>query len=349
MSRKESLVRGAAALAVAGLLIKLSNLLVRVPLTRTMTAEGLGIYQMALPAFYALFHIAAGGVPVAVQNLVAEYMAKDRRAVAAQVLGLALSYSVLAGGAASVLMMVGAPTFARLLGEPKVRWALLAVGPAVVLFAVDSIYRNYLQGRKLMTPSATASVLEQGTKVGVTLAAAFLLVRATSGVEFGAAGAALGITAGAVVSVLYMLYVYRQIRVEDGPTTDRLEPRSALVRRMIKLAWPVTLGSVFMPVLQLMDVGIVQRGFQKAGYQAGQATAMYGYYSGIAVQVTWFPFVLTNALANAMIPVLAGASTADIKRAAIESGMNTLRMSGITKIAEGMTTVEEVLRITMPD
>jgi type IV pilus assembly protein PilB len=47
--------------------------------------------------------------------------------------------------------------------------------------------------------------------------------------------------------------------------------------------------------------------------------------------------------------VLSGASSVDIKRAAIESGMKTLRMSGIAKIAEGLTTVEEVLRITMPD
>ncbi len=47
--------------------------------------------------------------------------------------------------------------------------------------------------------------------------------------------------------------------------------------------------------------------------------------------------------------VLAGASTSDVKRAAIESGTSTLRMSGIAKIAEGLTTVEEVMRITMPD
>jgi type IV pilus assembly protein PilB len=47
--------------------------------------------------------------------------------------------------------------------------------------------------------------------------------------------------------------------------------------------------------------------------------------------------------------VLAGASTAEVKRTAIASGMATLRRSGINKIAEGVTTVEEVLRITMPD
>jgi len=47
--------------------------------------------------------------------------------------------------------------------------------------------------------------------------------------------------------------------------------------------------------------------------------------------------------------VLSGASSADIKRAAIEAGMSTLRRSGIGKIAEGLTTIEEVLRITMAD
>ncbi len=47
--------------------------------------------------------------------------------------------------------------------------------------------------------------------------------------------------------------------------------------------------------------------------------------------------------------VLSGASTADVKRTAIGTGMTTLRRSGINKIAEGVTTVEEVLRITMPD
>lgn len=327
MSRKESLARGAAALAVAGLIIKVSNLLVRVPLTRLMTAEGLGIYQMALPAFYALFHIAAGGVPVAVQNLVAEYTAKGRRAVAEQVMSIALTYSVLAGGAATLLLLAGAPLLARMLGEKRAVWSLVAVAPAVLLFAVDAIYRNYLQGRKLMTPSAAASVLEQGTKVGITLVAAYSLIQ--YGKEASAAGAALGITAGAIISLMYMLYTYRKIRLEDGPVTDGLESRALLARRMVKLAWPVTLGSVFMPVLSLMDVGIVQRGFLKAGYLQDQATAMYGYYSGIAVQVAWFPFVLTNALANALIPVLAGAKARNDREAVVDRVLLGLRATGL--------------------
>jgi type IV pilus assembly protein PilB len=47
--------------------------------------------------------------------------------------------------------------------------------------------------------------------------------------------------------------------------------------------------------------------------------------------------------------ILEGASTAEIKKAAIRLGMKTLRMSGLTKVAEGMTTMEEVMRVTFND
>jgi type IV pilus assembly protein PilB len=47
--------------------------------------------------------------------------------------------------------------------------------------------------------------------------------------------------------------------------------------------------------------------------------------------------------------VLQGSSTAELKAAAIKGGMLTLRMSGIQKVMDGMTTTEEILRVTMAD
>ncbi|KYF65611.1 type IV-A pilus assembly ATPase PilB [Sorangium cellulosum] len=47
--------------------------------------------------------------------------------------------------------------------------------------------------------------------------------------------------------------------------------------------------------------------------------------------------------------VLQGASTAELKAAAIKGGMLTLRMSGIEKVLAGVTTTEEVGRVTMGD
>jgi type IV pilus assembly protein PilB len=47
--------------------------------------------------------------------------------------------------------------------------------------------------------------------------------------------------------------------------------------------------------------------------------------------------------------ILEGASTTDIKKAAIRLGMKTLRMSGLTKVGEGVTTIDEVMRVTFGD
>src|SRR5512145_1640496 len=47
--------------------------------------------------------------------------------------------------------------------------------------------------------------------------------------------------------------------------------------------------------------------------------------------------------------ILRGGSALDVKREAIGLGMKTLRQAGLSKIEEGVTTLEEVLRVTAPD
>ena len=47
--------------------------------------------------------------------------------------------------------------------------------------------------------------------------------------------------------------------------------------------------------------------------------------------------------------VLNGASAMELKEMAVRLGMHTLRASGMNKIAEGVTTLEEVVRVTARD
>jgi len=47
--------------------------------------------------------------------------------------------------------------------------------------------------------------------------------------------------------------------------------------------------------------------------------------------------------------ILAGASAMELKREAIRLGMDTLRMAGVSKLKEGVTTVHEIARVTMAD
>jgi type IV pilus assembly protein PilB len=74
-----------------------------------------------------------------------------------------------------------------------------------------------------------------------------------------------------------------------------------------------------------------------------QACAGTGYKGRIALYEV---MVMTDELREF---VLNGASSAELKRKSISAGMSTLRTSALSRLKDGLTTLEEVLRVTAPD
>jgi type IV pilus assembly protein PilB len=100
------------------------------------------------------------------------------------------------------------------------------------------------------------------------------------------------------------------------------------------------------PVNALIDAGMPPEEANKIKYYKGKGCGNCnetGYRGRIAFYEV-MPF--TETIKEL---VLNGANTTDIKRAMINEGVKTLRMSGITMVAGGVTTLEEVLRVTMAD
>jgi len=96
----------------------------------------------------------------------------------------------------------------------------------------------------------------------------------------------------------------------------------------------------------LLDLGLTREEASKMAFSKGSGCATCGGtgYKGRIALYEVMPF--TDLIKDL---VLNGASSSEIKKAAIRDGMKSLRMSGITKASEGVTTIEEVLRVTMAD
>jgi type IV pilus assembly protein PilB len=96
----------------------------------------------------------------------------------------------------------------------------------------------------------------------------------------------------------------------------------------------------------LVDLGVAPAYAKKMSCCVGKGCATCGGtgYKGRIALYEVMPF--TEGLKE---QVLNGSSTADLKKLAISEGMQSLRMSGIVKVAEGVTTIEEILRVTMAD
>jgi type IV pilus assembly protein PilB len=94
--------------------------------------------------------------------------------------------------------------------------------------------------------------------------------------------------------------------------------------------------------------GLVQAGFTPE--EAGRVTAMKGRgcdrcgQTGFKGRVGLFEVMEVTEELRELI--LAGASSLELRRRAVEDGMITLRRSGLRKVMDGLTTIEEVVRGT---
>jgi len=101
------------------------------------------------------------------------------------------------------------------------------------------------------------------------------------------------------------------------------------------------------PVNALEDIGFTKEEIKEGitCYSGEGCNACGG--TGFKGRVALYEVMLVNDEIKDVI--LQGGTTFEIKEAAIRAGMLTLRMSGLTKIKDGVTTIEEVLRVTFGD
>ncbi|MFH1463176.1 MAG: type IV-A pilus assembly ATPase PilB [Pseudomonadota bacterium] len=100
------------------------------------------------------------------------------------------------------------------------------------------------------------------------------------------------------------------------------------------------------PAQTLVDIGVPPEeveGFKVMRGAGCRTCANTGYKGRIALYEI---MTITEEIREF---ILNGASTMELKREAIRQGMKTLRMSAITKLKEGVTSLDEIVRATAPD
>ena len=119
-----------------------------------------------------------------------------------------------------------------------------------------------------------------------------------------------------------------------------------LAQRLARRICPNCKEKADVPAQALLDIGLPEEAVGTFACYRGTGCANCsdtGYRGRVALYEV---MPITDELKEL---VLNGASAMELKDLAVQQGMKTLRMSGISKIQEGMTTVEEVVRTTIKD
>lgn len=329
---RDSFLTGAFLLAASSAFSRVLGALVRIPLARLMGDEGIGLYQMAYPIYSVMLALSTTGINIAVSKLVAEKAARGRWRAAMGVFTHALWLLVALGLAGSIgLALLAGPIASRLVHDPRAYLALLVISPALFLVAVMAALRGLFQGLQDMVPTAMSQVVEQVVRVTTMFWLGLALL--PQGLARAAAGAVSGAVTGAVAGLAYLVWRYVKMagvlraRVRQA-TGDAGERGPAVVGQILRVAIPISLASIIMPLMQFIDMAIVPGRLQLLGHSYQVATGLYGQLSGMAYPLVYVPTIFTAALAVSLVPAVSEAhvhSPAWVRsRAALAMRLNLL-------------------------
>ena len=315
-SRGESFLKGTFILTIAGFVVKVIGSLNWIFVSRILGGEGIGLYQMAFPIYFLAMSVSQAGVPVAISIITAERVALDDIYGAKRVFRISMTLMLATGLAFSVLTYFGAGWLIdwQFIRDPRAYYSVVVLAPAIFFVTLLASSRGYLQGWQRMTPTAMSQIVEQIFRVITMILFASLLM--PWGIEFGAAGASLGALAGAVTGLIVLVYYHwrldRDIERDYGkhlkplPGTEQ-QSTFVIMKRIFKLALPVSAASLMLPVVSNLDLLIVPQRLEAAGYSVNQATELFGYLNGMAVPLVNLSTILTASMAVSIVPAISEA------------------------------------------
>ena len=267
--------------------------LFRIYLSRTIGAEGLGVYQIAHSVFVVLESFIASGIPLTVSKFYSKFeLKKDKKAqfgttTAAFIIGLIIAIIL------CVIVILFKDVFALIFADPRCILILMCMLPSLLFCSVYAIFRGYFWGQKNFFLVSFSEFFEQVFRI----LACVILFATTFNVSNRSIGVGIAYTLSTLVSSIFILTCYF---VKGGKIS---KPKSYF-KPVLKSATPITgvrvASNLLMPIIAIiMPLRLVAVGFTNE-----QALSQYGTAMGMTFPLLLLPATLIGSLAMAIVPEL---------------------------------------------
>ena len=308
-------LKGTMILTISSIIVKVIGSLNWIILSRVLGGEGIGLYQMGFPIYLMAITVSSAGVPVAMSIITSEKLANKHYRGAKRVFNVSLRLLLISGLVFSSALLFGADFLINqhIIRDARAYYSIIALAPAVFFVTFLASFRGYLQGWQIMTPTATSEVVEQLVRVITMLVFADLFM--PYGLAYAAGGASMGAGAGAFCALLVLMWFYRRLKrrlhEEIEAQDDSIPQESAghIIKRLLKLALPVSLTSLMLPIGANLDLLIVPQRLEVAGFDVRHATELFGYLTGMAVPLVNLATIFTAAMTISLVPSISESRT----------------------------------------
>lgn len=302
-------------LAAASIICRMIGLLYRGPLTGIIGDEGNGYYSTAYNIYTIVLLVSSYSIPSAIAKVLAQRLALKEYRNAQRIFKCALVYVMVVGGAASLILFIGAPYFVMGNSIPVLR----VFAPTIFFYGLLGVLRGYFQAHRTMMQTSVSQILEQILNAAVSLGAAYVLMQTavsaggdgSTQAMYGAVGSAVGTGAGVVIALLFMAVIYMMNRkmIKRRAAYDRTETQESywdIFKLMMAVVTPFILSTCIYNLTTSLNQTIYLKMMVKyKEIDVIAATTELGIFSSKAVTISNIPIALASAMSAAIVPTIA--------------------------------------------
>lgn len=309
-SSNNKFLKGTLILTVSSIVVKVIGSLNWIILSRVLGGEGIGLYQMGFPIYLMAITLSSAGIPVAISIITAEKLAQKDFLGAKRGFNVSLRLLFVTGLVFASALFFGAHWLIdnHWIRDSRAYYSIIALAPAVFFVTFLASFRGYLQGWQIMTPTAASEIVEQLMRVVTMIVFANMFM--PHGLAYAAGGASMGAGVGAFCALLVLMWFYGRLKQklkadlqQQNPLATR-ESARAIISRLLRLALPVSMSSLMLPVVANLDLLIVPQRLEAAGFHISQATEFFGYLTGMAVPLINLATIFTAAMTISLVPAI---------------------------------------------
>ena len=276
-----------------------------------------------------LLVLSTAGLPLALSRLVSRAAAQGRRNAQRCIFRTALALLAVIGAVCSAVMCLFPQVLSGLLHDSLAAPAIRTLGPAVLFVCLTSAIRGYTQGLGDMTPTAVSQMTESAGKLVIGLALCLVLLHRGADSALCAAGAIAGSLLSLTVLTVFLL------RRRDRAAVDVPPARSAVLRELLTVGIPITLGAAGMSLITLLDQALVMSTLQNTlGYTEAAATALYGEYT-FGMTLFALPPTFNSPVTDSLVPDISAALARSDRPAAGRSAAAALKLTTLIALPTG--------------
>lgn len=289
--------------------------LFKIWMSRTLGAEIVGVYQIALSVIFMLFTLTAGA-PTVLSRKVAEAAAKGdlKRGNALTCAGVIIGLTV--AGVLVAVFIAFKSKLGLIFSNPDCIPIFLIMLPTLVTSSVYATLRSWFWGRKKFIEFSSTELLDEVVKIVLSIIFAGGIVHAIAPAH----GIALAITISDLVCVIVLAILF----FASGGRLAKPSGFKELAKSMIPLSATRILTSVAVSLTAI----VIPKLLMGSGYTTAQATAAFGRVSGMALPLIMAPTTLVASLSIVLIPDVAGLK-AQGKTAEMKSKLSTTTLFAI--------------------